>query len=78
MTAVIHHGPPGSYKSFSIVQDVVIPALLKGRTVCTNIRGLNSISRISKIMELEFPESAKLVCVKHDSEEGFQHMARFF
>ena len=46
MTAVIHHGPPGSYKSFAIIQDVVIPALIQGRTVVTNIRGLNNIDRI--------------------------------
>lgn len=78
MTAVIHHGPPGSYKSFSIVQNVVIPALQKGRTVITNIRGLDSIERIQTAMGIDIPESARLVCVKHDDEAGFQHMARFF
>ena len=78
MTAVIHHGPPGSYKSFSIVQNVVIPALQQGRTVCTNIRGLNDIDRIRSAMGVDIPDSARLICIKHDSEDGFQYMARFF
>ncbi|WP_420590314.1 zonular occludens toxin family protein [Bacterioplanoides sp.] len=78
MTTAIHHGPPGSYKSFAIVQDVVIPALKKGRTVITNIRGLDDINHIAKTMGFELPEESKLIAVKHDSREGFEHMARFF
>ncbi|WP_221801867.1 zonular occludens toxin family protein [Oceanobacter mangrovi] len=78
MTAVIHHGPPGSYKTFALIQRVIVPALLKGRTVCHNIRGLDSVPRIAKAMGLEFPPEAKLMAVKHDSEEGFRHMAAFF
>jgi zona occludens toxin len=78
MTAVIHHGPPGSYKTFAIVQRVIIPALEAGRTVCHNIRGLTSVDRIGEVMGLSFPESAKLIAVEHDSDEGFQHMGRFF
>ncbi len=78
MTAVIHHGPPGSYKSFAIVQDVVIPALKQGRTVITNIRGLTCVDTICQAMSIEVPEAAQLINVKHDSQEGFEHMARFF
>tara|TARA_R110000868_G_scaffold34671_2_gene125016 strand:+ start:1155 stop:2450 length:1296 start_codon:yes stop_codon:yes gene_type:complete len=78
MTAVIHHGPPGSYKTFALIQRVIIPALEQGRTVCHNIRGLNSVDRIASAMGIDVPPEAKLICVKHDSEEGFQHMARFF
>ncbi|WP_276678019.1 zonular occludens toxin family protein [Thalassolituus oleivorans] len=83
MTAVIHHGPPGSYKSFAVVQDVVIPALLKGRTVVTNVRGLDSIERIQKALSIDLekhPEfkNAQLITVKHDSKRGFEHMAKFF
>ncbi|ASP40351.1 hypothetical protein CHH28_17445 [Bacterioplanes sanyensis] len=78
MTAVIHHGPPGSYKSFAIVQDVVIPALKQGRTVITNIRGLNCVDTIAQTMKMDVPDTAKLINVKHDSQDGFEHMARFF
>jgi len=78
MTAVIHHGPPGSYKSFSIVQNVVIPALQQGRTVCTNIRGLDDIERIKSAMAIDVPAEARLIAIKHDSDEGFEYMAKFF
>lgn len=78
MTAVIHHGPPGSYKSFAIIQEVVIPALVQGRTVVTNIRGLNNIDRICEVMNVEIPEDTQLVSIEHDSDDGFEHMARFF
>lgn len=78
MTAVIHHGPPGSYKTFALVQRVIIPALQAGRVVCHNIRGLNSIPRICEAMGIEVPETAKLITVQHDSVEGFEYMARFF
>ena len=78
MTAVIHHGPPGSYKTFALIQRVIIPALKKGRTVCHNIRGLNSVERIANAMEIELPPEAKLIAVEHDSQAGFEYMAKFF
>lgn len=78
MTAVIHHGAPGSYKSFSIVQNVVIPALKKGRTVVTNIRGLDDINRIQTALDIELPKEARLMNVPHDSNAGFEKMATFF
>lgn len=78
MTAVIHHGPPGSYKTFALIQRVIIPALQEGRTVCHNIRGLNSVERIANTMGIEIPAEAKLMAVEHDSQAGFEHMARFY
>lgn len=78
MTAVIHHGPPGSFKSFSIVQRIMIPALIEGREVVTNIRGFNDIDRIAEVMGVDIPDTAKIHQVHADSEEGFAHIARFF
>lgn len=78
MTAVIHHGPPGSFKSFSIVQRIMIPALIEGREVVTNIRGFNDIDRIADVMGVDIPDTAKIHQVHADSEEGFAHIARFF
>ena len=78
MTAVIHHGPPGSYKTFALIQRIIIPALEQGRTVCHNIRGLDSLDRIATAMEVELPPESKLISVQHDSQAGFDHMARFF
>jgi zona occludens toxin len=77
MTAVVHHGPPGSFKSFAIVQRVVIPALQEGRVVVTNIRGLDDIDRIAEVMEIEIPDTAELINVAHN-KDGFDHMAVFF
>lgn len=78
MTAVIHHGAPGSFKSFSIVQRVMIPALMEGREVVTNIRGFNDIDQVASAMGVEIPDTAKIHYVHADSEEGFNHMAKFF
>lgn len=77
MTAVIYHGPPGSYKTFSVIQDVVVPELLKGRVVVTNIRGLDDIDRIEAALNVDIPDEAEIISVPH-SREGFQQMARFF
>ncbi|MBU3068779.1 hypothetical protein KOI40_03050 [Aestuariicella sp. G3-2] len=77
MTAVIHHGPPGSYKSFTITQRKVIEALQQGRTVISNVRGLNSIENIEKALNIEFPPEAELISVPH-TLDGCRTMARFF
>jgi len=58
MTAVVFHGAPGSYKTFSCIQDVIIPALQKGRTVVTNIRGLDDLHRIEAALGIELPDEA--------------------
>lgn len=78
MTAVIHHGPPGSFKSFSIVQRVMIDALKAGRVVVTNIRGFTDVEHVAKTMGFVLPDTAKIYAVDADTEEGFQYIARFF
>jgi zona occludens toxin len=40
MSIVIIHGGNGSYKSSTVVQDYIIPAIEEGRIVVTNIRGV--------------------------------------
>lgn len=77
MSAVIHHGPPGSYKTFTIIQQVCIPALYEGRTVITNIRGFNDLDKVEAAMGKPLPEGVKLVNVEH-THDGFETMARFF
>ena len=77
MTAVVFHGPPGSYKTFSCIQDVVIPALQAGRTVVTNIRGLDDIDRIEQALDIELPDEAQIISLPH-SREGFHDIGCFF
>lgn len=78
MTAVIHHGPPGSFKSFGTIQRAKVPALQKGRTVITNIRGFDSLERIEEALNCKLPSEAKIIYVEADTDKGFQAMARFF
>ncbi|MDI3325406.1 zonular occludens toxin domain-containing protein [Pontibacterium granulatum] len=78
MTTAIHHGPPGSFKSFGTVQRAMIPALKEGRTVVTNIRGFQSLERIEQALEIKLPPEAKIIYVEADKDKGFQAMARFF
>jgi zona occludens toxin len=40
MAIGIHHGPSGSYKSSGVVDDYLLPAMLEGRHVVTNLRGV--------------------------------------
>jgi zona occludens toxin len=77
MTAVIHHGAPGSYKTFSIVQRVLIPALQAGRVVITNIRGFNSIDRIRDVLKIDIPDTAQIMYLEPD-DLGYQTLAKFF
>ena len=91
MTCVIHHGPPGSFKSFGTIQRAVIPALigkwetdddtgekkLVGRTVVTNIRGLDSIERIEEAMGVTVHPDSQIIFVDADNEKGFQAMRYF-
>ncbi|EIC29835.1 MULTISPECIES: zonular occludens toxin family protein [Methylomicrobium] len=81
MATSIHHGPPGSYKSFTLVQRRVIDALKSGRVVITNIRGLTSIDRIRDQFESEdikIPDSADLLFVNTEVDEGRRLMAGWF
>ena len=77
MTAVIFHGPPGSYKTFAVTQDVIIPALKEGRAVVTNIRGLTSLETIEDALKIDLPDTAEILALPH-TREGFHDIARFF
>lgn len=77
MTTALHHGAPGSFKTFAITQRVIIPELYKGRVVITNIRGLDCLDTIEKTIGKPMPETAKIISVPHD-KKGFDSIARFF
>lgn len=78
MATSIHHGEPGSFKSFSLVQRFVIPALREGRVVITNIRGVNSLQRFSDALGETFPESAVLAFLDTDLKANRLSMAAFY
>jgi len=78
MTGCIHHGPPGSFKSFGVLERVAIPALEKGRTVVTNIRGFNDPRKIEEAMDIRLPDDAQIMYIEPDKKAGFETIARFF
>lgn len=75
----IHHGPPGSYKSFTLVQRFAIPALIEGRTVVTNIRGFDNVDRvIQQFPDKEFSPNARIIWVDTTTQAGRTRMAKWF
>jgi len=74
----IHHGAPGSFKSFTLVQKRAIPALREGRTIVTNIRGFDSVALIEEQLEEQFPESAHIIYIDTDKKENLYLMCRWF
>lgn len=79
MATSIHHGPPGSFKSFALVQRFGIDALAEGRVVVTNIRGFNNLELIkAQFPKTEFPDSAKIIYIDTETAYGRGLMAGFF
>ncbi|WP_421845678.1 zonular occludens toxin family protein [Marinobacter sp.] len=78
MSIVIHHGHPGSYKSFGVLQRHAIPALKEGRTVVTNIRGFDSLEKVEEALNEILPEEAAILNVNTEGREEKAYMARWF
>jgi len=79
MASAIHHGPPGSFKSFTLVQRRAIDALKEGRVVVTNIRGFTSIDRIrDEYGDIDFPDTADLWFINTDDKQYRPFMAGWF
>ncbi|MFI3122703.1 MAG: zonular occludens toxin domain-containing protein [Methylococcales bacterium] len=79
MATSIHHGAPGSYKSFALVQRFAIPALKAGRVVVSNVRGFDSLDRVmAQYPEIDFPPSACLIYLETTTREARTIMAGWF
>lgn len=63
MAVIIRHGPAGSYKSALIVSKHIIPALLNGEIVVTNVEGMYPLEVIKEKLKgkFDFPDEAKLI-----------------
>lgn len=77
MTTAIVHGDPGSYKTSSLVNDYLVPAVKSGRVVVTNIRGVKTPQEISDIYKFPLHPDSQIITVDFN-EEGFNLIARFF
>jgi len=89
MSIKIHHGPPGSYKTSGAVMDDFIKAVLLGRLVVTNVRGLNDrqrvIDTVSKIrcfpkfwLYHSVPETFDIIWIDTEVLHGRYKLASFF
>lgn len=79
MATSIHHGPPGSYKSFTLVQRFAIPALKEGRVVVTNIRGFDDVDRVrEQFPDDEFSPNADIIWVDTKTVEGRKFMSQWW
>lgn len=69
MSIKIHHGPPGSYKTSGAIADDLPKAVLAGRHIITNVRGLSDELRIRDVLEGQgksVPDSFRLTYIKTD------------
>ena len=79
MATAIHHGAPGSFKTFTLVQRHAIPALMQGRAVVCNIRGFDDLARVKAAFPNDkFPDSARIVWVDTTTKAGRLKMACWF
>ncbi|MEZ6936936.1 zonular occludens toxin domain-containing protein, partial [Aeromonas sp. S19(2024)] len=77
MSIKIHHGAPGSYKSSGAIHTDVIPAIKEGRYIITNVRGF-SVERCREVLGNDVPEGFEVLYVETESQEGRDHLARFY
>lgn len=52
MSIKIHWGAPGSYKTSGAVTDDFVAAVKAGRHIVTNVRGLNDLEHIRKVLKI--------------------------
>ncbi len=69
MSIKIHHGPPGSYKTSGAIADDLLDAVVLGRHIITNVRGLSDEQNIRDVIVgqgKKVPDSFKLTYIKTD------------
>jgi zona occludens toxin len=76
MSIKIYWGSNGSYKSASAVQDDIIPELLKGRVVVTNIRGCTLERCVEQYPDI--PDSADIIHVDTAKAGGLDRLQTWF
>lgn len=81
MSVKIHHGVPGSFKTSGAIQDDFIPAVLAGRKVVTNVRGLDDEQKVIDVLTDQghnVPSSFRLVHVDTSTSSGLDVMRKWF
>lgn len=81
MSVKIHHGPPGSYKTSGAVADDFVRAVLDGRHIITNVRGLSDPDKIREVLEGQgktIPDTFKLTWLDSTDREQMEMLQRFW
>lgn len=81
MSIKIHHGFPGSYKTSGAVQDDFVPAVLAGRHIITNVRGLDSEDNIRDVLEgqgLKVPDTFRLTWLDTSASDQADMVRKWF
>lgn len=76
MAIKIHHGPNGSFKTSGAIQDDLIQAILEGRYIVTNIRGL-TLDRVLTVFP-DAPSTLQVVNLSMESSEDLARMRSWF
>lgn len=78
MAITIRTGSNGSYKTAYTVWFVILKALKEGRTVVTNIAGMEPLDVISERLDYEFPKSSKLIRIYASDDDGVDLWRHWF
>jgi len=78
MSTEIYHGPPGSYKSSTVLWFRLLDALRQGRVVITNLQGLKTIDEIQFELGEIFPATAKIFRISIGHDRGLNLMRNFY
>lgn len=78
MAITIRTGANGSYKSAYTAYFSIYHALKAGRTVVTNMEGMQPISVIEERFNIKFPSTAKLFRISSRDEAGLHLWTHFF
>lgn len=78
MSTGIFHGPPGSYKSSTVMWFHLLDALRQGRIVVSNLQGLKTIEQIQTELGEVFPSTARIFRITIGSDRGIHLIRNFY
>lgn len=81
MSSYIHHGAPGSFKTSGAIHDALVPALLEGRRIVTNINGLDDTDKIYEILEAQgktVDKRSEIVSLSLSDNNDLEKMRRWW
>jgi zona occludens toxin (predicted ATPase) len=78
MSIKIHHGPDGTFKTSGAIKDDILKIVKTGRMLVTNVRGFSKERTIEILGEENVHPDFDVISVDTETQEGRDHLARFF